>query len=311
MLHGGGLVECALGLPGRVSELMTDDLELTVLQPAQDECGYLGSFAITERAIYAVGGLSSLAPTLLVSSDGRDFARRVTPRELGLRDVRAIGDALWVCGEYGQLAVSRDRGGTWKLVPTGTTECLFGLAVATDGALWVVGDRGFAARVSGEQAERVASQTDVRLSAVFSLRDEMLGLGGDGGIRRWRAGAVSIAASGSSKALTGFVRTRDDTWVVVGDAGFVSRSPDGAWFTVVKTDVTSDFEAVAMLADGRIVIVGDHGTVLVSADDGRHWTTPAIAPELGDAHLWSIAAYRDGALVGGDRGLIARLGPRT
>ncbi len=291
---------------------MTDDLELTVLQPAQDERGYLGAFAITDSAIYAVGGLSSAAPTLLVSTDGRQFASRTTPRELGLRDVRAIGDALWVCGEYGQLAVSRDRGETWRLVPTGTTECLFGLAIAADDALWVVGDRGFAARsINGDQTERVDSQTDARLSAVFALRDEMLGLGGDGGIRRWRGGTVSIAASGSSRPLTGFVRTRDDTWVVVGDAGFVSRSPDGAWFTVVKTEVACDFEAVAMLADGRIVIVGDRGTVLVSADDGRHWTPAAIAPELGDAHLWSIASYRDGALVGGDRGLVARLGPRT
>ncbi len=290
---------------------MSEDLELTVVQPARDELGYLGAFAIDERAIYAVGGLSSAAPTLLVSTDGRQFARRATPRELGLRDVRMIGDALWVCGEYGQLAASRDRGETWKLVATGTTECLFGLAVAADGALWVIGDRGFAARVTCDQAERVASETDVRLSAAFALGDEMLGLGGDGGIRRWRGGTVSIAASGSSRPLTGFVRTRDDTWVVVGDAGFVSRSPDGAWFTVVKTEVTCDFEAVTMLADGRIVIVGDGGTVLVSADDGRHWTAPAIAPELGDAHLWSIAPYRDGALVGGDRGLVARLGPRT
>ena len=51
---------------------------------------------------------------MLASSDARHFELRPTPRQLGLRDVLVAGDSIWTCGEYGQLARSRDRGATWK-----------------------------------------------------------------------------------------------------------------------------------------------------------------------------------------------------
>src|SRR2546423_6742503 len=119
---------------------MTADLELTVLHDRRDGVGYVGSLAITDRMIVAAGGTSSRAPSVLASSNARHFEVRHTPRELGLRDVLAVGDALWACGEYGQVAVSRDQGATWKLFETGTEVCLFALALASDGAVWVVGD---------------------------------------------------------------------------------------------------------------------------------------------------------------------------
>src|ERR1700733_4442826 len=113
---------------------MTADLELTVLQPASDGLGYMAGFAITERMILAAGGTSSSAPTVLASSNARHFEARTTPRRLGLRDVLVVGDASWTCGEYGQLAVSRDDGATWSLLETATADCLFRLELAGDGA---------------------------------------------------------------------------------------------------------------------------------------------------------------------------------
>src|ERR1051326_7153047 len=131
------------------------ELALPVLQEARDELGYMAGFAITDQLILAAGGTSSRNPVLLASSNARHFEPRKTPRELGLRDVLAVGDALWCCGEYGQLAASRDQGATWRLFETGTNACLFGLAFGPDGAVWVVGDGGYAARVLGDRAERV------------------------------------------------------------------------------------------------------------------------------------------------------------
>ena len=61
-------------------------------------------------------------PLVLASSNARHFESRTTPRELGLRDVLAVGDALWACGEYGQLAVlarsRRDAGRCSTPAPT-------------------------------------------------------------------------------------------------------------------------------------------------------------------------------------------------
>src|SRR4051812_46701872 len=112
------------------------DLELTVVQEASDDRGYVAGFAITDEMIVLAGGMSNRAATVMASSNAKQFEPRSTPRGLGLRDVIAVGDAVWTCGEYGQLAVSRDHGASWKLFETNSDGCLYALALATDGAVW-------------------------------------------------------------------------------------------------------------------------------------------------------------------------------
>jgi photosystem II stability/assembly factor-like uncharacterized protein len=285
---------------------MSGDLELAVLQEERSDVGYIAGFAITDRMIVSAGGTSSHAPTVLASSNARHFEARKTPRQLGLRDILAVGDALWTCGEYGQLAMSRDHGATWKLFETGTDACMFGLALAADGAVWVVGDGGYAARVLGERPERVELGTTTRLAAVYAVRDEVIVLCGDGALRRWCDGQVSTVATGAKCPLTALALTRHGTWIVTGDAGFVARSPDGAWFSRAHTGVEIDLEAIAVLADGRLVVVGDRGQILVSSDDGRTWRMVASSTI---AHLWCVERFGGGALIGGDGGLVIKLAP--
>lgn len=286
---------------------MFGELELIVLQAGREELGYVASFAITDRMIVAAGGTSSHKPTMIASADARRWERCRTPRELGLRDVLAVGDAVWICGEYGQLAQSRDHGASWKLFETGTDVCLFALALAPDGAVWVFGDGGYAARVLGERPERVDFGTTARLAAAYPVGDRVIVLCGDGVLRIWCDGRISTIATGATRLLNGFAQSRAGTWIVVGDGGFVARSPDGQWFARAASGTEVDLEAIATLADGRLVAVGDGGCCLVSLDDGRTWKPVDTGT---DAHLWAIERYGAGALIGGDGGLVARIAPQ-
>jgi photosystem II stability/assembly factor-like uncharacterized protein/tetratricopeptide (TPR) repeat protein len=285
---------------------MTGDLELSVLRRPSAGQGYIAGFAITEQLVIAAGGTSSQGPTVIASSNVRHFEPRKTPRHLGLRDVLAVGDALWVCGEYGQLAISRDSGATWKQFETGTDACLFALALAPDGAVWVVGDHGYAARVLGDRPERVDLGTKARLAAVYALREELIVLGFDGVMYRWRDGEIARIVTGATKPLTSLLLTKLGTWIVIGDGGFIARSPDGAWWSRVKSDVEVDLEGIASCTDGRLVLVGDRGVILVSSDDGRTWTSIETALT---AHLWSVERFGGGVLIGGNEGLVAKLAP--
>lgn len=289
-----------------MSRAMTGELELTVLRDAGDEIGYVASFALTDELLVVAGGTSSRHPFVCASSNARHFEPLPTPRDLGLRDILAVGDALWVCGEYGQLACSRDSGRTWKQLDTGTDACLFALALAPDGAVWVVGDQGYAGRVLGERTSLLDLGTTARLASVHVVNGDIVVLGGDGNVYRWRDGAVTKAATGATRPLTSLVVTKLGTWVLAGDGGFIARSPDGQWFTRVKSGVDVDLEAVGTVADGRLVAVGDRGTVLVSADDGRTWRP--LETKL-TSHLWSIERFGGGIVVGGDGGLIAKVAP--
>ena len=285
---------------------MTADLELTVLHEADGDAGYVAGFAITDQMLLAVGGTSNRTPTVLASSNAKQFEPRSTPRELGLRAALAVGDSIWACGEYGQLAVTRDHGQRWTLLETGTSGCLYSLALGSDGAIWVSGDEGYAARVLGEKVVRVEFGTTVRLSRVVAVRDEICALGFDGKLRRWLDGKVTEVGTGATKPLTGLVLTKGN-WVVTGDGGFIGRSPDGTWFSRVASGVEVDLEAIAMLADGRLIVVGDRGQVLLSSDEGRTWKQ--VPNELGLVHLWTVKRFGGGVLIGGDEGVIVKLAP--
>lgn len=286
---------------------MMAELVLSVLQGSDDARGHVAGFAVTDQMIVAVGGRSDRSPIVMASSDARHFELRTTPRNLGLRDVLAVGDSLWACGESGQLAVSRDHGGHWQLLETGTQGCLFALTLGSDGALWVVGEAGYVARVLGEQPRQIDVGTSARLSSVHAVRDELVMLGGDGMVLRWRDGKPVAVACGTTKPLTALAITSKGTWVVVGDGGFVARSPDGTWYSRVHTGVDVDLEAIGVLPDGTLAIVGDRGQLLLSTDDARTWR--GLTNDLGLVRLWSIERFGSGVLIGGDGGLIARLAP--
>ena len=276
---------------------MVRELAITVLQAPSGARGRVAGLAVTGELVVAACG------QVLASTNARHFALR---GDMAVRDVLATGDALWACGEGGLLAVSRDLGATWHQVAVDTTRGLSSLARAADGAIWVVGDAGFAARVIDERVEPIDLGTGERLGRVYAIGDDVVALGDGGVLRRWRAGEVTAVPTGATRGLTGLAVTRW-TWIVVGEGGFIARSSDGTWFSRVHAGATVDLEAIAELGDGSLAIAGDRGHVLISHDDGRTWHRHAHA---GAEHLWSVVRFGDGALIGGDGGLLAKLAPR-
>jgi hypothetical protein len=228
-----------------------------------------------------------------------------TPRELGLRGVAVHRGDVWSCGEFGQLARSSDHGATWKIVPTQTDACMFAVAAIGDD-LWLAGDRGFFARVRAAAIEPVDLGTRARLAAIYEHDGDAIVVARDGVLHRWRNGELKGVPTGATTGLTGVAITKRGTWIAIGDRGFITRSPDGAWFSRSSSGTDADLEAVLALPDGRVVIVGDRGAILISTDDGRTWHPHASELTL---HLWTLARFGDGVLIGGDGGLIARLAP--
>jgi hypothetical protein len=213
---------------------------------------------------------------------------------------------LWTCGPRGRLAVSHDQGATWIAVDAGVDVDLHGVTRARDGAMWVVGGQGFAARIVGERLERISMSTTADFTGVCAFEAEIIVLANDGTIRRCRDGRIDVVPTGATVPLTGIAVLRRGTLVVVGTGGLVMRSPDGAWFARGDSGVTHDLQAVVTTPDHRVIAVGAGGCVLVSDTDGRTWrvmTTPGATP------LRSVAASGSGVLIGGDGGLLLRLAP--
>ena len=157
---------------------MGADLVLTVLHDGSEGLGSVAAFDATGDVVVAT------ETAVLASADGNALERRGSPR-IDVRGVLGAGDAIWACGDHGRLSVSRDRGATWSAIDSGANGCLRGLARASDGAVWVVGDGGFAARLIGGHPARV----DLGTTAVSrrSMRCPTRS-------RSWRATASSGAA---------------------------------------------------------------------------------------------------------------------
>ncbi len=225
---------------------------------------------------------------------------------VGWQDVLAVGDTLYACGAAGRFAASRDGGASWQPIEVGTPGGLHGLALAADGAVWLCGDAGYLARVHGGAPVTVELGTPTRLVRVYAVRDEIVVLGDEGTIRRWTEAGIATATPGG--AVTALAIT-PRSWIAVGRAGFVARSPDGAWYSRITMPLALgaiDLAGVAMLADGRLIAVGDRGCVLLSTDDGRSWAGVAIGLAA-TTRLTSVRRWKGGAVIGTDAGVVARL----
>lgn len=261
-----------------------------------------------QLVVFTGGGGHAL---VLATTDGKTFVRRRPPGNQGLRGAKFIGDELWITGEYGTFAVSRDRGETWEDVDVAMTgrkrftACLWDVARDVKGQYWAAGSDGALLRGKGRKFKPVThklksrdERADPRVETVpAGVLLPVFNALWDGKALVKPKGLTGANAALATASTTG-------TIIVVGDHGAALRSLDGGkTFKAVKTGVTTHLNDVAFVAGGFIA-VGAHGKMLRSEDDGQTWKA---MPSKVKVELWSIGSWGNGAFVGAEHGQILRI----
>lgn len=258
--------------------------------------------------VVAVGGQGR--DLFLSSTDaGQTFVQRASLGS-GLRAAMVEGDEVWVCGEWGYLAHSPDRGRTWNRRSSGAQRCLFGIARAADGTLWLTGDQGYVARSSdGWRFESLDPVTSFACRLGRTPNDLFVLTHRPGRIFRIHDDWLEALNLQVDLPLTDACVTASGALLVVGDGGLFFRSSDaGRTFVRVDAGFDVDLEGVAALDDGRVVVVGHNGRCWRSHDDGQTFVLhdASLLPDT----LWCATTTGDVVLIGGHDGNIVRFGKR-
>ena len=178
------------------------------------------------------------------------------------------GAPLIAVGSFGRLFLSADQGRTWQRrdLPEAAERHLNAVAAGADGRMLVAGESGLLLR------------------------------SGDGGAS-WQK--LPEIYNGS---FFGVLRLSADEWVVCGMRGRVFRTQDfGRTWERASVPVETALFGGTVSAQGRVVLVGEGGAILVSDDRGANFH---VVKAGGRQSLAAVAAATDDTLfVGGESGV--------
>lgn len=218
------------------------------------------------------------------------------PPEPAFRDnfygVRILGERCWIVGYYGTILHSRDRGATWELQPSGTTEALYRVAFLTPERGWAAGAFGtlLFTENGGRSWQKRESGTGEHLLGLHFV-DERHGwaVGSRGTVIHTADGGVSWAdrSIGEDMVLNGvFFVTPERGWVA-GEFGVIYATADGGrrW-RKQKSPIEVDFAS----GESRNLFF------LLFPDSTRGWAfgLDGVILKTRDGFLWSVA-HPDGA----------------
>ena len=195
-----------------------------------------------------------------------------TVKRLLLLDAARVGSRVVAVGDRGYIVVSDDDGASWKraAAPAAPLLTAVDFVDAKDG--WAVGHD----------------------TTILATRD-----GGDTWTRQFSAPA-------EQRPLLDVLFLDAAKGIAVGAYGAYYETADGGKSWNARKIIPEDrhFNAIVKVADHRLLIVGEEGTILISSDDGGHWTK---VPSPYKGSLFGAVVASDGAVVAfGLRGRIYR-----
>jgi photosystem II stability/assembly factor-like uncharacterized protein len=294
-----------------------------------------------EGAWYGVAG-GAQGPSWLVGAGGRlatieqDHVRtRTAGPTAPIRALGSMGGALVAVGEWGRILREREDG--IAQVDSPTEYGLGGLVQIDEGRLLAVGDFGALVDIRYDRASLVESPTEVSLRAGVAAADELLLVGARGTLVRGNLGVMRSSAVDGAGDLWSVAGTPRDA-IAVGDEGIVlrvdaeralrlpceggllravTRTNEGAWAVgdggrVIRIEDAGCVEehrgrhalhAVGVGPEGRLIAVGDEGTILTRSAEGR-WVDTSI--DSGRASLRAVLRGDREVFVAGTDGVLLR-----
>lgn len=205
---------------------------------------------------------------LRTEDDGRtwqelSYSEEFSEPMLGIH-VTATGRAF-AFGSFGRVMVSDDRGKTWTMKDVGAGDWHY-YAMASDdrGHIMLVGEQGLVVRSkdNGETWSKVEPFYPGSFFGVLKL---------------------------------------ENAWLAYGLRGRLFRSADGENWTELESPIPVSLFDGVVLRSGRVLLVGQGGTVLSSINDGR---TFSVLQSGGLHSLTSVTELSPGVvLVGGENGI--------
>lgn len=254
------------------------------------------SLAAAGDVLWAAGGGRGEAALLRFTREGW----RATPVDAhGLRAVLPLSETEAVLvGESGFVALV--DGDEVTEIETDTSGCLYSVARAGDGALWISGDDGYLARldVDEEEVRSVSSPGTERILQLVPAGpagDLLLATATE--LVRRRADGTNEVMLRAIAPLTDAAFAPDGTLVVSGDGGqlYIAR-PSGVLQPCAGVPA---LDVERLLFDPRrdaFVAVGDRGWVGQVSRDGEVRELTSAAPAR---RLTSLVAWRDGVVYAG------------
>ena len=241
----------------------------------------------------------------LVSSNGKTFHRRRSPGESFC--VIAHAGAIYSLGNG--FAVTRDFGASWQRLAIENDDDLpyykFCLFRDSHGMWWMGADDGVI--LTSDNLERgwkkARFEGTGKVLDILEVDGRLLFMG-DGSHVFEGKGLRKLKGIDKGHIICRTTTTPRGTLIAIGDGGVTYRSTDrGASWTFVKSGVREDLEDLAWVA-GTLFVVGGDGTILKTTNDGESWTKIDSGTSY---HLWGITSWGDGALIGGDYGVLLAL----
>lgn len=215
-----------------------------------------------------------------------------------LLDITRAGERLVVVGERGHIAFSDDEGLTWQQAKTPISSTLTAVYFANENDGWAVGHDGAILRTADgaltwekqldgfqvnqtvfDQAEKTKEEAALSLNNLKNSANPRLISQAEERLENATYAVEDARADFEDKSTKPFLDVwfKDaNTGFVVGAYGLIFKTTDGGkhwqdWSVHVPNPDRFHFNAITSVGDNRLMLVGEMGTIMRSADNGNTW----------------------------------------